>query len=298
MRFAGELSALGTALCWATGSNLFAAAGRTMGSAVLNRLRIATAWLLLTLTLLVARGALWPTWATGPQVALLTVSGIVGFVFGDTFYFRSLVILGPARASLLASTAPLFTAVLAVPVLGERPGPRALLGMAMTLGGLAWVILDRERAEHAHPEGSVGAGVAFGVLGALGQAVGYVISKLALRSGLDALSATVIRITAAAVTIALLTVFARAVRPTLAALRDRRASLFMAGGALFGPFLGVLFSLLALEHVDAGIAASIIAIYPVLALLIAARFHGEKLTLRALGGTVVAVAGVVVLFTR
>jgi drug/metabolite transporter (DMT)-like permease len=33
----------------------------------------------------------------------------VGFVFGDTNYFRALVILGPGRAALLASLAPLFT---------------------------------------------------------------------------------------------------------------------------------------------------------------------------------------------
>ena len=298
MRFAGELSALGTAVCWSIGSNLFAGAGRRMGSMVLNRLRIATAMVLLTLTLLVVRGALWPTWASGPQTLLLALSGIIGFVFGDSNYFRSLVILGPGRASLLASSAPLFTVALAVPLLGERPGPRALLGIAMTLGGLFWVLYDRERREHAHPEGSVAAGVGFGLLGAHGQAGGYVISKLALRTGLDALSATVIRLGAACVTIWLLAVVTRQAAPTLAALRDRRASLFMTGGALFGPFLGVLFSLLALQHVDAGIAASIIAIYPVLALLIAARFHGEKLTVRALGGTVLAVAGVVVLFTR
>ena len=41
MRFAGELAALGTALCWATGANLFAAAAHRLGPATLNRLRLA-----------------------------------------------------------------------------------------------------------------------------------------------------------------------------------------------------------------------------------------------------------------
>ena len=81
MRFAGELAALGTAFCWAAGTNLFASAGRRMGSKVLNRLRITVAALFLGLALLVARGSPWPTWATGSQVALLAVSGLVGFVF-------------------------------------------------------------------------------------------------------------------------------------------------------------------------------------------------------------------------
>ena len=43
VRFAGEFAALGTAVCWAAGSNFFAAAGQRMGSVVLNRLRITVA---------------------------------------------------------------------------------------------------------------------------------------------------------------------------------------------------------------------------------------------------------------
>jgi drug/metabolite transporter (DMT)-like permease len=46
------------------------------------------------------------------------------------------------------------------------------------------------------------------------------------------------------------------------------------------------------------VASSITAIYPVFALLIAARFHGERVTTRALLGALVAVAGVIVLFLR
>jgi uncharacterized membrane protein len=298
VRYAGELAALGTALCWATGSNLFAGAGKRMGSAVLNRLRITIAFFLLVLTLLATRGAAWPVWATGRQVLLLALSGLIGFVFGDRYYFKSLVILGPGRASLLASSAPLFTALLALPVLGEKPGPLALLGMALTLSGIFLALSGRPRQEQAHAEGSVAVGVLSGALGALGQAVGFVISKLALRTGLDPLSATVIRITAAAAAIWVITLFGGAAGVTLAALRDRRASLFMIGGATFGPFLGVLLSLLAIQTIDTGVAASIIAIYPVLAMLIASRFHGEPLTLRTLGGTLVAVAGVVILFLR
>ena len=102
MRYAGELAALGTAVSWSIGSNFFAAAGQRMGSVVLNRLRISTACVLLSLALLATRGAPWPVWATGAQVGWLAASGLVGFVFGDTWYFRSLVILGPGRAALLA----------------------------------------------------------------------------------------------------------------------------------------------------------------------------------------------------
>jgi drug/metabolite transporter (DMT)-like permease len=298
VRFAGELAALGTAVCWAVGSNLFAGAVRTMGSVVLNRLRITVGMVLLMLALLVLRGSPWPTWASGPAVALLAVSGLIGFVFGDTWYFRCLGILGPGRAALLASLAPVITVVLGWPLLGERPGPMALLGMALTIGGIAWVLWEREQKERSHVEGSAAMGVLAGVLAAVGQAVGYVISKRALATGLDPLSATVVRVVAATVGIWLLAAMQRDVRRTLAHLREGRATAFMASGAVFGPFLGVTLSLTALQFVQAGVAASITAIYPLLTLVISSRAHGERLTLRTLAGAVVAVAGVVVLFLR
>lgn len=298
MHYAGELCALGTALCWSAGSNLFAAAGRRMGSQVLNRLRITTACALLSVALLATRGAPWPVWATRYEVVLLAISGLVGFVFGDGWYFRSLVILGPGRATLIASSAPIFTALIAWPALHERLGPLALLGMALTVGGVAWVITASSDIAHEHAEGSAAMGVFAGVLAALGQAGGYVLSKAAMKQGLDPLSATIVRVTAATIGVWLLAAFAGEVPKTLAALRDGRGSAFMAGGAFFGPFMGVTLSLAALQWIDAGIASSITAICPIFTMLIAARAHREPLTFRALAGALVAVAGVVVLFVR
>ena len=96
MPYLGELAALGAALCWATSSNLFAAAGQYFGSVALNRLRIAVALLFLMIALTVTHGAPIPTWATGTQVAFLVVSGVVGYVFGDAHYFRSWSSSAPA----------------------------------------------------------------------------------------------------------------------------------------------------------------------------------------------------------
>jgi len=298
LRYAGEFAALGTAGCWAIGSNLFAAAAQRMGSIVLNRLRITAAAVLLGVALLVVRGAPWPVWATTWQIGLLAASGLIGFVFGDNYYFRALVILGPGRAALLASLAPVFTALLAWPLLGERPGPLVVAGMALTLGGIAAVLYEREQRVHEHVEGSVAIGILAGVLAAVGQAVGFVLSKEALRTGLDPLSATVIRIVAAAVGVWVLALAQREVRRSVAALRDRGAAAFMMGGAVFGPFLGVTLSLVSLRFIEAGVSASITAVYPVLTLLISSRFHGERLTPRTLAGALVSAVGVVVLFLR
>jgi drug/metabolite transporter (DMT)-like permease len=287
-------------VCWACGSNLFAAAGRRVGSVVLNRMRIVMAMLLLGLALWITHGSPWPGWATPMQLGVLSLSGLIGFVFGDTFYFRALVILGPGRAALFSSVSPLFTALIAWPLLHELPGPLALLGMAMILTGVTWVLGERRNAgpEPDHAEGSVAVGILAGFLSALGQAGGYVLSKMALRTGIDPLSATVIRITAACVGIWTIAAIQGAAVRSFASLRDRKAALFMLGGAFCGPFLGVTLSLLALVTVEAAVAASITAISPILAMVIASRFHGERITWRSMTGAVIAVAGVIVLFLR
>lgn len=298
MRLAGELAALGTAVCWAGGSNLFAAAGRRIGSRTLNRLRLTIALGFLAAALFAVRGTPWPVWATGMQVALLAASGLVGFVFGDAYYFRALVILGPGRAMLFTTLTPLFTAVLGWPFLGEVPGWVAALGMALTIAGIFTVMRDRAGPKPIHVEGSTLVGVVSGVLGSLGQAGGSILSKLALRTGIDPLSGTLIRAAAGVLALWLVGFANGGAARTVAAVRDRRATMFAVGGAFLGPFLGVTLSLTALVYIQAGIAASIIAISPVITILLAARFHHERLTARTLAGALVAVAGVVVLFLR
>ena len=299
MRFAGEFAALATALCWAAGANLFTAAAHRLGPLVLNRLRIGFGLAFLMLALLVTRGSPWPVWATPFQLGVLAASGLIGFVFGDFYGFRSMIILGPGRATLVASLAPLFTLGLAWPVLGERPGPLVLAGMALLLGGLAWVLLERAQETGEHAAGSVAVGILCGTLSALGQAGGYVLSKMALETGIDPLSATVVRAATAALALWGWAVARGEAAPTLAAARaDGGGTLFALGGAFAGPFLGVTLSLVALQYVEAGVAASITAFFPVLTILIAMRFHRERLTARLLLGALVAVAGVIVLFLR
>jgi drug/metabolite transporter (DMT)-like permease len=298
MTRAGELAALGTAACWATGSNLFAAAGRRFGPAVLNRLRLTLALVMLGLTLAVLRGHVWPVWATPAQLGWLAASGLVGYVFGDINYFRSLVALGPSRTQMVSSLAPVFTALLAWPVLGETPGPLALLGMALTLAGILVVLAEHRRLRPDEGIGLTRAGVIAGTLGAVGQAGGFVLSKFALRTGIDPVSATVVRAAAAVLAVWLLALPAGEVRSSWAALADRRGSLLMAGGAFLGPYLGVMLALAALQRVEAGVVASIIAFSPVIAIVMAARFHREPITARILLGALISVAGVVVLFLR
>jgi drug/metabolite transporter (DMT)-like permease len=67
-------------------------------------------------------------------------------------------------------------------------------------------------------------------------------------------------------------------------------------GAVFGPFLGVSLSLLAVQRTQAGVASAIMSIVPVLIILPSVLLFRERVTARAVMGAALAVGGVAVLF--
>jgi drug/metabolite transporter (DMT)-like permease len=71
---------------------------------------------------------------------------------------------------------------------------------------------------------------------------------------------------------------------------------FTSIGAIFGPFLGVSFSLLAVQQTATGIASTIMSIVPVLIIPPAVLVLHERVSARALIGAIAAVAGVALLF--
>jgi len=298
MRWAGEIAAVGTAFCWACAANLFLSAGRRMGSVQLNRVRLIVAALFLSATLVATRGAAFPTWATRPQLGYLALSGLAGFAFGDSLYFRGLVILGAGHAALLLSLAPVFAAIFARWWLGETLGPQAIVGMGVTLAGLVLVQTSRRQNSTPHREGSAALGVACGVLASVGAAAGYVLSKLGLQGGLDALSGTLVRVLSGAAAIWIVAPLQGGLRNMPAALRDRVALRTTVAGAVFGPFVGVTLSLFALQHSPAGIATSIFACSPIFAIALGTWFHREPLGVRMIVGASLAVGGVVLLFSH
>jgi drug/metabolite transporter (DMT)-like permease len=70
------------------------------------------------------------------------------------------------------------------------------------------------------------------------------------------------------------------------------------GGAIFGPYLGITFSLIAIMYTKVGIAATLIATVPILMLPLVRIIYKERLSWHAIVGACVAVGGVAILFLR
>ena len=292
---AGELAALGAALCWTATAFCFQAAGRLIGSLAVNLLRLVLAMALLALLAWIMRGQAWPGDAGAHAWVWLSISGLVGFALGDLCLFRALVLLGARRSTLVMSMAPPITALIGWVALGEILGGLQITAIALTVAGVMLAVRERTPAATEHTPGALGKGILLALGGALGQAVGLVLSKHGMGE-YDALAATQIRVMAG---IAGFAVMFTAVGwwPRLwDARRSPRGLALTAVGALLGPVAGVWLSLYAVQHTATGVAASIMAVTPLLVIPVAAVVYRERITSRAVLGTVVAVVGVILLF--
>jgi drug/metabolite transporter (DMT)-like permease len=290
----GELAALATAVSWCATSLFFAEASRRIGAVHVNLLRLPGALILLSGAVLASGSGLAAL--TPVRVGWLAASAIVGLAVGDLAYFGALKRLGARLALLLMSLAPVFAALTGAALLGERPGGLALIGMAVTLGGVAWVVVDG-RGGDGEPR-DLAAGVALGILGAACQGVGLVLAKLGMAGEMAPLVAAWVRMgIGAAAMWAGAAAFGR-LREAGMLGSLRRAWVPLLGGAFFGPFLGVWMSLVAAKLTDVGVAATLMATNPVLVIPVVMVLEGYRPTWRALVGTAVTVAGVVLLFSR
>lgn len=294
----GELAALGTALCWAFTSLWFAAAGRRIGSLPVNLLRMPIALVWLVGYGAVVRGQPLPLDASAHAWTWLPISGLLGFAFGDLCLFKALVLIGPRLGSLVMASAPLFTALIGFAVLDERLGAKDLAGMVLVTAGIAWAVVARA------PAGTVAVldratlvrGVVLATLGAIGQAAGLVTAKYGM-GDYDAFASTEIRVLVGALAFVVAITARRHWPAVVRGVRDRRAMMLIALGGTFGPFLGVGLSLTAAQLTATGVAASLMAMQPILVIPLSVWFAHERIGIAAIGGAAIAVLGVVLLVT-
>ena len=224
-----------------------------------------------------------------------------GFLSAAAWALRGLPLPmdGTRLASLMMALAPLLTAVIGWVLLGETLTGRDALGMGLTVAGIGWAVFERNPAASAQglaPQPrALFWGLALGFGGALGQAGGLVLSKLGM-GDYDAVAATQVRVLAGIAGYVLILTALRWWPRVGESLNDRRALGFASLGAFFGPFLGVSLSLYSVRHTVAGVAASIMALQPVIIIPLVVILYRERVGIGGVLGALVAVAGVALLF--
>lgn len=300
----GESAALITAVMWTTCSILFAYAGKRIGALSVNAIRIIMAVGFLGAAHIIVLGTIIPV-ANNAQYFYMSLSGIIGLALGDFGYFGTLVILGPRRGTLLMALSPIFAVIGGYFFLDEILDLWTFVGIALTLAGVTWVILEREEASDEQPleKKEKLLGVLLGVGGSVGQGIGLIISKYGMIDAadnpdvpLDPLSATFIRMIAAAIFIWVLIILIGKLPKIIDAFRDKKAMQATLGGAFSGPFLGVWLSMVAVTYALAGVAATLMSIMPVMVIPVVWFLYKQRTTWRGILGAVVAIVGVAILF--
>ena len=285
----GEIAALTAAFLWALSTVIFGRLGKSISPPVLNLAKgsIAIAFILLTLLLRPRLEAELPPTA----VFWLLLSGAVGIGLGDTAYFNAINCLGARRALLMESLAPPLTALIALLFLGEQLSAIAWGGIFLTVFGVAWVIA--ERVPGGDPtSGSTRAGIIWGVLAAIGQASGAVMSRGALADSLvDSLWSGLLRIAAGGFVLVGLISWRGQVGAQLQPLKSRQLLPYLVIAAFLGTYLAIWLQQISLKYTLAGIAQALLATSPLFVLPLAVAL-GDRVTGRAVLGVLVAIGGI------
>lgn len=285
----GEVSCLGAALLWAVSVQIFALPIARNGARSVNLFKCTFATVLLGLTLLVTSGWEALGGASGVDLALVALSGVVGLTLGDTALFAAVNHIGVHRSLLLQTTAPVFAAALAWP-LGERLSQGQILGSLVILAGVV-VVLAGDRGLAADRGGRIGVGVVVGLLAAFGQGAGVVIAKIGMDS-VPVLPATFVRLGVGAVGLVVFALATNGLGRAIQAFRDREALPRLVTASFFGTYLAMLLMMTGVAWAPASVATVLLATPPIFSLVVESVVERRCPSARGLIGTVIAVGGV------
>ncbi|MBI9044789.1 MAG: DMT family transporter [Anaerolineaceae bacterium] len=292
--YSGEIAALTAALFWSIASLMFEKAGDRIRASELTLIKGVLGILMMLLT----------AWVTGMNfsavattaVLYLVISGILGIGIGDPTYFESILAMGTRKALLLHMLALPMTAVLALIFLEEQLSLKAWIGILITMAGIVWVITEQSSENHIIKDG-FRKGLIFGVISAIGEAIGAVLTRAAfLQSDILPLQSGMIRLGSG--TLFLLVYMLIRKEPITGWIKQKgfgKLFLLVTAATFLGTFLGIWLQQTAFERTPAGIAQTLISTSPLFVLPFAALL-GEKISLRAITGVLISLLGIAMLF--
>ena len=291
--FIGEIAALSAALLWAISSIVYSRLGLKISPLQLNFYKGIIAIALIILTLIIQGAALGDL--SFSTIALLALSGVIGIGLGDTAYFAALNSLGARRTLLLETASPPMGALLALIFIGEQLTYSAWIGIVLTILGIAWVISERNPLDRIAVSRQ---GIIWGILAAIAQALGAVISRFALiQSDISPLESTLIRLVGGTAIVLGLLLLPVAQQTEVKWQLSLRSLLIIAIAAFGSTYLGIWLQQTSLKFAPTGIAQTFLATSPLFILPIVA-LRGEKISLRAILGVVISLSGISVMFIR
>lgn len=235
----------------------------------------------------------------GPSLGIFFTSGLIGFGIGDLALYQAFPRIGSRLAIMLVHclAAPI-AAVVEWFWLGTKiTAPEAFSAVAV----LAGVGLALAPSEHLHlSRPTLIFGVIMGVIAAMGQGIGAVLSRKAFDVAnsagvrVDGISAAYQRILGGILIALLSMIWIKLRGHERPASHDwRKAWPWVVCNVLTGPSLGVACFQWALALAPTAIVLPIVALTPLTIIPMSWKFEGERPSARSILGGVVAVGGVI-----
>lgn len=310
MTYLGEIISILVAVSWTASAIFSELASKKIGSLTLNVVRMSMSLFFLALILWLTVGKPYPVYADANTWLWLSLSGFVGYVLGDYCLFKCYISIGSRFGQLLMTVAAPVAAVAAWAILDEKMSDTAIIGMVVTIAGIAMSIFGKNENNKVKLKLPL-IGVLYGLAAATGQGVGLVLSKYGMQfyqQSLDAnnvsmgmmmpVASTMIRAIMgfAGFTVALFFFSRSGYSRINNAVRNGKAMIFTFSACMFGPVIGVSLSLMATLYTSTGVAQTIMALAPVFILLPAYLLFNQKITALEIIGAVVSVIGVSLFF--
>lgn len=257
--------------------------------------------IILSIVSIALYGADPASWFSGGKPVYLLLSGLIGLALGDSALFRSMLVFGPRRATLVMSTVPIMTSLIGWGLLGERLNWIAWSGILLTVGGVGWVVL--ERGSIANGEASLSReallkGLVLGAVAAACQSVGMILAKSGMGNDIPPLAATLLRMLAGWAGMLAGMAVAGRIPSVIRSFGDARGMALTGAGVIVGPVLGVWLSLVSIRYAETGVAAALMGLMPVMVIPWVWMIYGERVSARGIIGSIIAVAGSAILFYR
>ncbi len=291
-----ELAALGAAICWAITGVLAAPAVTHLGAFRFNLYR--QSFVAAVLAVIVFGAGLWQG-TTAQHILPLVASGLIGIFVGDTMLFLAMERMGPRRTgALFALNAPM-AAILGWAFLGEDLNLAGWAGVVLCALGVGVAVLGRPGRSGGHAfeavRGSLGLAVAMGLLAALGQALGSLLARPVMETGLDPFTGSLIRVATAASCLAVLSGLPVAMMRPKGRLTPR-IFLLLAVSGITAMVIGMSLLLFALQGGKVGIVSTLSALSPVFILPLLWAVTGARPSGASWLGALIAVGGMALIF--
>jgi drug/metabolite transporter (DMT)-like permease len=299
--FVSEVLALGSATCIALSSMFINELNGRVPLMRLARWQLTAGFLITALAATVVGG-----WATlGPwQIRALAASGAVGIALASTTYFAAIYVAGPRVTALLFTLTSPFALAMGYWFLDETISLRQALGVVLILLGVLVAIGVRRRRpapmiplsdeqpievpapDEARPSLT---GIALGVVTALGQAIGTLLARPAMASGVEPFTAMAVRTGLAVIFVWMLLAVPTVRRSTSPA--KRADVIFAIAAAFFGTAMGMSLLMAALKTGNVGIVSTLSSMTPIVILPMVWLRSGRMPRALAWGGAALAIIG-------